>query len=60
MVQAWYMDSSNEDQRMEHHRDPPEYVGLEDLYKLTGVEYFKVYIESGKILFFCVLSVSYI
>ncbi|BES96630.1 Hypothetical protein NTJ_09442 [Nesidiocoris tenuis] len=40
MVQAWYMDSSTEDQRLEHHKDPPEFLSLEKLYKLTGVEYF--------------------
>lgn len=42
MVKAWYMDSDLSDQRLEHHRNPPEFVSLEDLYKKTGVEYFSV------------------
>lgn len=42
MVQAWYMDEETNDQRLEHHRNPPEYLSLEDLHKKTGVEYFKV------------------
>lgn len=33
------------DQRLEHHRSPPEFVDLENLFKLTGVEYFKVRAE---------------
>ncbi|CAL7937777.1 unnamed protein product [Xylocopa violacea] len=42
MVCAWYMDNSDTDQRLEHHKTPPEYISLEDLFKKTGVEYFKV------------------
>lgn len=42
MVQAWYMDNELSDQRLEHHRNPPEYVSLDELYKKTGVEYFNV------------------
>jgi 1,2-dihydroxy-3-keto-5-methylthiopentene dioxygenase len=42
MVRAWYMDSSEEDQRLEHHRQPPQFVDLDALLKATGVEYFKV------------------
>lgn len=42
MVQVWYMDEEKTDQRLEHHRNPPEYLTLEDLFKKTGVEYFKV------------------
>lgn len=30
------------DQRLEHHRNPPEFVDLETLFERTGVEYFKV------------------
>jgi len=41
MVQVWYMDTEETDQRLEHHRNPPAYLELEDLYKKTGVEYFK-------------------
>lgn len=42
MVRAWYMDDESTDQRLEHHKSPPEFLSLEDLYKRTGVEYFKV------------------
>lgn len=36
------MDNENTDQRLEHHRNPPEFISIEDLYKKTGIEYFKV------------------
>jgi len=36
------MDSSDADQRLEHHRQPPEYVSLDSLFAATGVEYFEV------------------
>lgn len=42
MVQAWYMDNELSDQRLEHHRNPPQYLPLDELYKKTGVEYFNV------------------
>ncbi|XP_017889509.1 1,2-dihydroxy-3-keto-5-methylthiopentene dioxygenase [Ceratina calcarata] len=42
MVRAWYMDNSDADQRLEHHRNPPKYISLGDLFKETGVEYFQV------------------
>lgn len=42
MVRAWYMDNEATDQRLEHHRNPPQFLNLEELYKVTGVEYFKV------------------
>lgn len=42
MVQAWFMDDSKEDQRLPHHRNPPKYISLDDLFHKTGVEYFKV------------------
>lgn len=42
MVKAWFMDNEQTDQRLEHHRNPPEYISIEDLYKKTGVEYFNV------------------
>ncbi|KAH8342336.1 hypothetical protein KR059_002150 [Drosophila kikkawai] len=41
MVNIWFMDNEQTDQRLEHHRSPPEYLELADLYKKTGVEYFK-------------------
>ncbi|KAK9504967.1 hypothetical protein O3M35_009131 [Rhynocoris fuscipes] len=42
MVRAWFMDDSNSDQRLEHHRNPPQYVSIKELYDLTGVEYFRI------------------
>ena len=41
MVQAWMIDTSEEDQRTPHHRNPPQYISLEDLQKL-GVLFYKV------------------
>ncbi|PIA31641.1 hypothetical protein AQUCO_04900145v1 [Aquilegia coerulea] len=31
VLQAWYMDDSDEDQRLPHHRDPKEFVSLDQL-----------------------------
>lgn len=45
MVRAWYMDDNQSDQRNEHHQNPPIFVDMEKLNKLTGVEYFKVIIS---------------
>lgn len=42
MVRVWYMDSDDADQRLEHHKQPPEFVSLENLFAATGVEYFKI------------------
>lgn len=42
MVKAWYMDKEETDQRLEHHRNPPEFISLDNLYIKTGVEYFTV------------------
>ncbi|CRK99563.1 CLUMA_CG012878, isoform A [Clunio marinus] len=43
MVRAWFMDDdTTTDQRLEHHRNPPEYVDLQKLFELSGVEYFKL------------------
>lgn len=44
MVQAWFMaENWSGDQREEHHMQPPEFVDLDTLFKLTLVEHFKVY-----------------
>ncbi|CAH2102115.1 unnamed protein product [Euphydryas editha] len=48
MVKAWYMDNDSSDQRLEHHRNPPEFLSLEDLYKKTGVEYFSINVNTYK------------
>lgn len=42
MVRAWYMDNETNDQRLEHHRNPPKFIDLDQLFKITGVEYFQV------------------
>lgn len=42
MVQCWYMDDEDTDQRLEHHRTPQQFCSLEELFKKTGVEYFQV------------------
>lgn len=42
MVRAWYMDNQQTDQRLEHHRNPPKFIDLDELQKKTGVEYFQV------------------
>ncbi|CAH0391681.1 unnamed protein product [Bemisia tabaci] len=43
MVRAWFMDSDEtSDQRLEHHRNPPEFLDLDTLFAKTGVEYFQL------------------
>lgn len=42
MVRAWFMDSEETDQRLEHHLNPPQFVDMKTLREKTGVEYFKV------------------
>lgn len=42
MVLAWYMNATNEDQRLPHHLDPPQYIHLDELKKRSGVLYWKV------------------
>lgn len=45
MVQAWLMDSSEEDQRAPHHRVPPQYLTIDDL-KSLGVLYWKIPVQN--------------
>lgn len=40
-------DDVESDQRLEHHRNPPEFVDLQNLFLITGVEYVKVSTMSG-------------
>ncbi len=42
MVSAWYMDDSDEDQRLDHHKNPPQPVDMKDVVNLTGVLHWKV------------------
>ena len=35
VLDAWYMDNSDEDQRLPHHREPKEFVSLE---RLSGLK----------------------
>ncbi|CAF4875375.1 unnamed protein product [Pieris macdunnoughi] len=47
MVKVWYMDNdTTSDQRLEHHRNPPEYLSLDELVQKTGVEYYSLNVES--------------
>uniref|UniRef100_T1ITN9 Acireductone dioxygenase n=1 Tax=Strigamia maritima TaxID=126957 RepID=T1ITN9_STRMM len=45
MVKAWYMDDSEDDQRAEHHLNPPKYVTLDELKKLSGVLYWQIDVD---------------
>lgn len=46
MVRAWFMDDDTvSDQRLDHHKCPQEFIDVNELYKLSGVEYFKVTID---------------
>ena len=40
------MDDVPENQREEHQQNPPNPVTLQDLYRLTGVEYFKLNVDT--------------
>ncbi|XP_017782582.1 PREDICTED: 1,2-dihydroxy-3-keto-5-methylthiopentene dioxygenase [Nicrophorus vespilloides] len=48
MVRAWYMDEDTSNPQLEHHLDPAEYVPIEDVFELSGVEYFKLNLETYK------------
>lgn len=51
MVKAWFMDDDEQsDQRLEHHRQPPEFIDLKDLFESTGVEHFHVCNKASLIL----------
>ncbi|KAJ6844148.1 1,2-dihydroxy-3-keto-5-methylthiopentene dioxygenase 2-like [Iris pallida] len=39
VIEAWYMDDSEEDQRLPHHREPKEYVPLEKLKELGVISW---------------------
>jgi len=44
MVRAWFMNDfiTMEDKHLEHHCNPPAFIDLDELYKLTGFEFFSV------------------
>lgn len=42
MVKIWYMDNNIADQRLECHKKTQHFLTVEELSKLTGVEYFKI------------------
>ncbi|XP_052190117.1 acireductone dioxygenase 2-like [Diospyros lotus] len=59
-IEAWYIDDSDEDQRLPHHRNPPQYVTLDKLKEMgvltwtldadnyeTDEEFKKVYAAQG-------------
>ena len=58
MVKAWYMDTEQSDQRLEHHLNPKVFLELDELLKKTGVEYFQVKVPKYVELFFCILCVK--
>ncbi|XP_071119296.1 acireductone dioxygenase-like [Haliotis cracherodii] len=39
---AWYRDISENNLRAPHKLDPPQYLGIDELYKKTGVKYEKI------------------
>ena len=48
MVSAWFMDDSNDDQRLDHHQNPPAFVDLDTLKDLTGISYWYLDPEKDK------------
>ena len=42
MVRAWYMDESDDDQRLPHMLEPNQEVNMDDLNRLCGLSYWKV------------------
>ncbi|XP_046462680.1 1,2-dihydroxy-3-keto-5-methylthiopentene dioxygenase-like [Daphnia pulex] len=46
MVSAWYMDDSDEDQRLDHHKNPPQPVDMKDVVNLTGVLHWKLNVDT--------------
>jgi len=42
------MDSSETSKQLEHQRNPPEFLAIDELYKQTGVEYFKINCDTYK------------
>ena len=42
VIQAWFMDDSDEDQRLPHHLEPKQYVSLQ---KLDGTTCWEMWIE---------------
>lgn len=42
------MDNSSQDQREPHQLDPPQFLTEKELFKKTGVEYFKLNADSFK------------
>ncbi|XP_059481928.1 acireductone dioxygenase [Neocloeon triangulifer] len=47
MVQAWFMDTSDADQRKLHQTDPPQFVSPKELLSSTGVESFEITIDDN-------------
>lgn len=45
MVSAWLMDDSQDDQRLDHQRSPPEPIDLNQLEQLTGVLYWNINVD---------------
>lgn len=60
MVRAWYMDNETTDQRLEHHRNPPKFLDLDELFKKTGVEYFPVIFHWKYYISECVIKNDFV
>lgn len=45
-VTAWFMDESLDDQRLDHHLNPPAFVDTDTLHQLTGVSYWYINLDS--------------
>lgn len=59
MVEAWFMDDSDVDQRQPHKTDPPRFISPEDLLTSTGVESFKVSKSGVNILQYFILTLTF-
>ncbi|KAF5279385.1 hypothetical protein FQA39_LY05495 [Lamprigera yunnana] len=46
MVRAWYMDNEASNPHLEHQRNPPEFISMPELFKVSGVEYFNLNTET--------------
>ncbi|KAK5649643.1 hypothetical protein RI129_000672 [Pyrocoelia pectoralis] len=48
MVRAWYMSNDVKDQRLENHQNPQKFLPFDEVYQLTGVEYFFVNVNTNE------------
>lgn len=60
MVRAWYMDTEKGSQKAPHMTEPPQYVSLDKLAEMTGVEYFKVCVNTLGVVEQYIIMVNHI